>query len=84
MFNITSQTSDVSHLHHGVVVEIDDPRGEFRVKVQVPAVLGEKSVWALPFVAGLGSKIPTVGERVWVSFEQDDTERALWMGSMSV
>jgi Type VI secretion system/phage-baseplate injector OB domain len=74
----------VSDLHHGVVIDANDPNGELRLKVQVPAVLGEKSIWALPFVAGRHYSPPAVGERVWVAFEQDDTERALWMGSMSV
>ena len=74
----------MSDLHHGVVIDANDPQGELRLKVQVPAVLGEKSVWALPFVAGRHYSPPSVGERVWVSFEQDDVERALWMGSMSV
>jgi hypothetical protein len=74
----------VSNLHHGVVVDANDPHGELRLKVQVPAVTGEQSVWALPFVAARDMRAPGVGERVWVAFEQDDAERALWMGSMSV
>ncbi|HKY01149.1 MAG TPA: phage baseplate assembly protein V [Burkholderiales bacterium] len=74
----------MSNLHHGVVIDANDPDGELRLKVQVPAVLGEQSVWAWPFVAGSGAKKPRVGERVWISFEQDDVERAIWMGSMSV
>ncbi|HKO88834.1 MAG TPA: phage baseplate assembly protein V [Burkholderiales bacterium] len=74
----------MSDLHQGVVIDANDPHGELRLKVQVPTVLGEKSIWALPFVAGRHYSAPAVGERVWVAFEQDDTERALWMGSMSV
>jgi len=74
----------MSDLHHGVVIDIDDPQGELRLKVQVPARTGEEGVWAWPFVAGRGTITPAVGERVWVAFEQDDVERAIWMGSMSV
>lgn len=74
----------MSNLHQGVVIDSNDPQGELRVKVQVPTVLGEKSIWALPFVYGRSYSPPSVGERVWISFEQDDVERAIWMGSMSV
>jgi hypothetical protein len=73
------RSNSVPQLHRGVVTDTQDPHGELRLKVQVPSVLGEKEIWAWPFVGGRGFKAPSSGAGVWVWFEQGDCDRALWL-----
>jgi hypothetical protein len=72
----------VSRFHAAKVVDTHDPQGELRLKLQVPDVLGDRAVWAWPFVGGQRFKAPAEGAGVWVWFEQDDVERPLWFGVM--
>ena len=74
----------VSHLppgnpvHSALVVDSADPYGEMRLKVSVPAVLGDRQVWAWPLVKIRGAAPPQSGSTVWVVFEGEDLESPLW------
>lgn len=72
----------MSRFHTAKVIDTHDPQGELRLKLQVPDVLGDRAVWAWPFVGGRRFKAPAKGAGVWVWFEQDDVERPLWLGVM--
>ena len=66
-----------SHLfgkYRGKVVDNNDPDKRGSVRVVVPAVMGEKELWALPCVPYAGPDvgffaIPPVDASVWVEFE---------------
>lgn len=68
--------------YRGVVVDNDDPMGLMRLKVQVPAVPGERdSGWALPCVAPGESRVPDIGAPVWIEFEGGDPAHPVWIGT---
>lgn len=71
--------------YRGKVVDNADGTRRARLEVQVPAVLGETSVWAMPCVpyAGPGAglfALPPVGAAVWVEFEAGDVSYPIWTG----
>jgi uncharacterized protein involved in type VI secretion and phage assembly len=72
--------------YRGVVVDLDDPNGQGRVRARVPEVLGEvESGWALPAApyAGPGVglfAVPPVDAAVWIEFEAGLVERPIWSG----
>lgn len=65
--------------YRGSVVDDADPMQQHRLRVVVPEIYGEASVWAAPLSPG-GSAEPTpgVGDLIWVSFERGDTDSPLW------
>jgi len=71
--------------YRGLVKNNNDPTHRGRVKVEVPAVLDNLQVWALPCLpytgknAGLYS-IPEPGADVWVEFEGGDPSYPIWTG----
>jgi uncharacterized protein involved in type VI secretion and phage assembly len=72
--------------YRGIVVENNDAlEGRGRLRVRVPAVLGDDAAWALPCVPyagdGVGFKfLPDVGAGVWVEFEGGDINYPIWVG----
>ena len=71
--------------YRGTVTDNDDPTSRGRIKVRVPAVLGELESWAMPCVpyagAGVGSHmIPEAGAGVWIEFEAGDPSYPIWSG----
>ena len=74
--------------YRGFVVDNADPDRRGRVKVQVPALLGDQATdWALPCVpyGGLADQgwfcVPEVGAQVWVEFEGGDLTYPIWTGT---
>lgn len=75
--------------YEAVVTDAADPKKIGRIRVKVPAVLGEdvQSGWALPCApAGGGSDrgmlfLPQVGDTVWVEFAGGDVSRPIWVGT---
>jgi len=62
-----------------------DPTRRGRIKVRVPAVLGEQAVWAMPCVPYAGKSVgfhmlPSEGAGVWVEFEAGDPSYPIWSG----
>jgi uncharacterized protein involved in type VI secretion and phage assembly len=71
--------------YRGLVVDNRDPTRRGRLKVRVPAVMGEEEVWALPCApyAGDGVGFFTLPENdtaVWVEFEAGDPSFPIWVG----
>ena len=68
-------------LYRGIVTDNADPTSQARVKVRVPAILGNQPVWALPCRPVGAAAVPTDGASVWVSFEGGDPSLPVWLGS---
>jgi len=74
--------------YRGFVVDNDDPHQMGRLRLNVPAVLGESQTgWALPCLpfGGLADQglfvIPEVGAQVWVEFEGGNLNSPIWTGT---
>jgi len=71
--------------YRGTVTDNADPTTRARLKVRVPAVLGDLEVWAMPCVPYAGDKVgsyflPEAGTGVWVEFEAGDPSYPIWSG----
>ena len=73
-------------LYRGVVTNTKDPRGQMRIEVRVPDVLGELAAWAVPCIGIGGGAIllPEKGTGVWIEFEAGDISRPVWMGTLGI
>lgn len=67
-------------LHRAVVLENVDPLLRRRLLVRVPAVTGEQSAWAAACLPGPDVQVPSVGDGVWIAFEECDPSRPIWLG----
>lgn len=74
--------------YRAFVVDHQDPEQRARLKLRIPAVLGDApSEWALPclpFGGMTGSgwyAVPEVNAQVWAEFEAGDVNRPLWVGT---
>jgi hypothetical protein len=68
-------------LHLAVVVDNDDPEGQFRLKLLAPAVSEVALDWALACVPVGAVSIPSIGSQVWVMFHAGDPNCPVWMGT---
>jgi uncharacterized protein involved in type VI secretion and phage assembly len=71
--------------YRGAIVDNEDPTSRARLKVRVPAVMGDAEIWALPCLPLAGPKIgtyliPEIGTGVWVEFEAGDPSYPIWSG----
>jgi uncharacterized protein involved in type VI secretion and phage assembly len=71
--------------YRGTVSDNADPTSRGRIKVRVPAVLGDLEVWAMPCVPYAGEgvgfySLPNSGAGVWVEFEAGDPSYPIWTG----
>lgn len=71
--------------YRGRVTDNLDPTERGRLKVTVPAVLGDLEVWAMPCVPYAGTGVgfyclPEADTGVWVEFEAGDPSYAIWTG----
>ena len=71
--------------YRGKVTDATDSEKKGRLKVSVPAVLGELEAWAMPCVPYTGENaghymIPEVDAGVWVEFEGGDPSYPIWVG----
>lgn len=71
--------------YRGEVTQNEDPLNQGRIQVRVPAILGDRLMWATPCVPYAGPDIgfvalPPVGAKVWVEFEQGDRAHPVWVG----
>lgn len=64
-----------------VVKNNNDPELMGRIKVNIPSIYNDNDVesgWALPCGVSHIFRIPSIGEMVWVEFEEGDIERVVW------
>lgn len=71
--------------YRGLVMDNKDRTDRGRLKVIVPAVMGDEEVWALPCVPYAGNNmglyaIPEPETGVWVEFEAGDPSYPIWVG----
>jgi hypothetical protein len=71
--------------YRGLVRDNDDPTKRGRVKVQVPSVLMDEIIWAMPCYPCTGNNmgvfmIPEVDTGVWVEFEGGDPSHPIYTG----
>jgi uncharacterized protein involved in type VI secretion and phage assembly len=71
--------------YRGTVEDNNDSTARGRLKVKVPAVLGQLQVWAMPCVPYAGDQVgfyslPEQGTGVWVEFEGGDPSYPIWTG----
>jgi hypothetical protein len=71
--------------YRGLVKDNKDPAGRGRLKVIVPAVMGDEQVWALPCTPYAGNNIglyvmPEPDTGVWIEFEAGDPSYPIWVG----
>ncbi|GAB3255263.1 phage baseplate assembly protein V [Chitinimonas naiadis] len=74
--------------YRGFVVDNNDPQKLGRLKVMVPALLGDQSTdWALPCLpcGGIADQgficLPDVGAQLWVEFEGGNLSTPIWTGT---
>jgi type VI secretion system secreted protein VgrG len=78
----------MQNLEIGLVIDTEDPTGAFRVRVIIPALLADQSVWARvcqpPRSRGCdGPFRPEAGEQVVVGFIGGDLEMPVVLGSLA-
>lgn len=71
--------------YRALVTDNNDPEGRGRLQVQVPNVMGEQLIWALPCVSYAGDGVgfyamPPLGSGCWVEFEGGDPSYPIWVG----
>ncbi len=71
--------------YRGTVISTEDQTSRGRVKVRVPAVLGDLEIWAMPCVPYAGDSVgfyclPKDGSGCWVEFEGGDPSFPICMG----
>ena len=71
--------------YRGFITSNEDSEGRGRLQVQVPNVMGDQLIWALPCVDYAGDQVglynmPPVGAGVWVEFEGGDPSYPIWVG----
>jgi hypothetical protein len=71
--------------YRGSVVDTADPTKRGMVKVQVPSVLADQPVWAMPCAPYAGASLgffalPPAGTSVWVEFEAGNISSPIWSG----
>lgn len=71
--------------YRGTVTSTVDPDKLGMLEVQVPAVLGDKSVWAMPCAPYAGDAVgffalPPAGTSVWIEFEAGSLDLPIWSG----
>lgn len=71
--------------YRGRVVDNEDPLKRGSLQVLVPAVLGDKPLWALPCSPYAGPQLgffalPPVGASVWIEFEAGQPGYPIWVG----
>jgi hypothetical protein len=83
--SISEQETRFFGKYRGTVIQNIDPMILGRLIVEVPAVRGVTSTWALPCTPYAGPGVgmlflPPIGANVWVEFEAGDPDYPIWTG----
>lgn len=82
--NLASRSDKFPYLYRGLVKSVDDPLRIGRCRIHIPDIYGvfdyDVSLlpWARP-ITGQGAKIPSLGEIVWVMFEDGNKQSPVYM-----
>lgn len=70
-------------VYRGTVFDTRDPQNLGRIQVKIPQILANQSTqWAWPVEKyDTTTKVPAVGQGVWVMFEGGDPSYPIWMGT---
>ena len=84
---LESQSRQFFGKYRGLVADNNDPERRGRLEVQVPQVLGDVKVWALPCVPYAGKNVgfyamPDKEALVWIEFEAGDPSYPIWTGCL--
>jgi hypothetical protein len=69
---------NVRGIHAGVCVNTKDPAGKSRIQFKLPSVTADKVPWAIS--ASGRNDLPSVGDTVWIVFEEGDPQYPIWLG----
>ena len=70
-------------LYQGICIDNADPDGDYKIKLQVPQVLGSSVTgWAQPCIPPGTTHIPTIGQVIWVMFIAGDPNFPVWIGAL--
>ena len=71
-------------IYQGVCIDNEDPDSTYKIKLQVPQVLGTSvTEWAYPCLQPGASGVPDVGQVVWVMFIAGDPNFPVWIGVLN-
>jgi hypothetical protein len=70
-------------VYRGTVFDTKDPQNLGRIQVRIPQILADQATqWAWPVEKyGADTKVPAIGQGVWVVFEGGDPSYPIWMGT---
>ena len=75
--------AEICGIYRGKVVDNVDPLIKRRLRVLIPEVLGDNSLWAMACMPpGDPDTVPSVGDTIWVAFESGDLDRPVWLGRL--
>lgn len=67
-------------IYEALIHDLDDPTGQGRARLLVPAILGQAaSVWARPVLGKTAHTMAKVGDRAWALFEHGNLNRPTWV-----
>jgi hypothetical protein len=70
-------------LYQGICIDNSDPDGAYKIKLQVPQVLGQAVTnWAQPCIPPGTTYTPAVGQVIWVMFVAGDPNFPVWIGAL--
>jgi Type VI secretion system/phage-baseplate injector OB domain len=69
-------------VYRGIVTSNVDPISRSRLLVQIAAVLNGVPSWAMPCRPVGATAVPAIGASVWIAFEEGDSLRPVWMGTV--
>lgn len=68
-------------IYQGICIDNQDPDSTYKIKLQVPQVLGQAVTnWAQPCRQPGTTNVPAVGDIVWVMFIAGDPNFPVWIG----
>ncbi len=74
--------TELHGVYRGVVADVDDPEQGGRVKVNVPAVMGDDAIWAPVLSHGHRVFVPDPGAEIVVAFEAGDPTMPIVIGTL--